>query len=239
MPAVGVAVADKVAACWVHSNEVAYSWFASMLELIGYDAAGPRLLEGGWFGVRFHTGGIGESRNVGVVQFLDQSDADWLWWVDTDMGFEADTLHRLHKTADKDERPVVGALCFSQNEVGSDGMNGHLTVARPVIMDWVKLPDGRKGFAGRQSYEPNSLVACQGVGSACVLVHRSVLERVREMAGDNWYSPIQVDGTWQSEDLSFCIRLGAAGVPVHVDTAVKTSHMKTQWVSDIHFAGES
>jgi hypothetical protein len=29
------------------------------------------------------------------------------------------------------------------------------------------------------------------------------------------------------EDLTFCLRLGAAGIPVHVATAVRAGHMKT------------
>jgi hypothetical protein len=34
------------------------------------------------------------------------------------------------------------------------------------------------------------------------------------------------------EDLSFCARLGACGIPVHVDTGVTTSHLKQLWVSE-------
>jgi hypothetical protein len=36
-----------------------------------------------------------------------------------------------------------------------------------------------------------------------------------------------------SEDLSFCWRLGERGIPLWIDSRVKTSHAKTIWVSEL------
>jgi cephalosporin hydroxylase len=73
-----------------------------------------------------------------------------------------------------------------------------------------------------------------------VVIHRSVLERMREAftAGEirpAWYDRLPNPSTQPSvlgEDLSFCVRAGALGFPVFVDTRVKTSHYKHQWVSE-------
>ena len=62
-----------------------------------------------------------------------ESDAEWLWMIDTDMGFKPDTVAHLLAVADPVERPVVGALAFSLREAGSDGYGGMVTFASPTI----------------------------------------------------------------------------------------------------------
>jgi hypothetical protein len=37
------------------------------------------------------SGALPDSRNNVVAYFLDHTDAEWLWCVDTDMGFRAET----------------------------------------------------------------------------------------------------------------------------------------------------
>jgi hypothetical protein len=55
--------------------------------------------------------------------------------------------------------------------------------------------------------------------------------------GPHWYSRLTNPTTGQllSEDLSFCARAVQADFPIHVDTSVKTTHMKTQWVSEADY----
>src|SRR5262245_58660550 len=57
---------------------------------------------------------IAHNRNFAARLFLDKTDHEWLWFVDTDMGFEPDSVHRLLEVADSVTAPVVGALCFAQ-----------------------------------------------------------------------------------------------------------------------------
>jgi hypothetical protein len=64
------------------------------------------------------------------------------------------------------------------------------------------------------------------------LIHRRALRKVRQEYGDEWFSiathPTGLNGKPRhfSEDMSFCVRLAAVGIPVHVDTRVKTAHEK-------------
>jgi hypothetical protein len=37
------------------------------------------------------------------------------------------------------------------------------------------------------------------------------------------------------EDLSFCMRAGSLGIPVHVHTGVKTTHLKQLWLSEADY----
>jgi hypothetical protein len=238
-PGPGYAAApDAVTVAYVHSNEVAYSWHHSMVEMIGFDMAGHgRIIRGGYIAMRCGATGLVEARNGTVREFLDTRDADWLLWVDTDMGFPADLCERLLEAADPQERPVVGALCFSQRETESDGMGGWRCLAAPTIFDWAVLPSGRQGFLIRWDYPRDTVVRCAGTGSAAVLVHRSVFERIAEGKPEGWahwydMAPNPTTGQLIGEDLSFCARAGALEIPVHVHTGVPTSHQKRLWLCE-------
>lgn len=226
--------ADAVVVAYVNHNDVAYSWHHSIIELLGYDLTRKgRIMQGGYISYRYGTDGLVDARNKAVLQFLTERDADWLFWVDTDMGFAADTVDRLVEAADPVTRPVVGALCFTQRETGADGLGGWRTAAAPTIYDWVHHDD-QQGFAIRWDYPADTLVQCAGTGSAAILVHRSVYARMFERYGKAWYDKAYNPSMKQetSEDLSFCMRALALGIPVHVHTGVRTSHQKTVWLSE-------
>lgn len=225
-------MADSVTVAYVHSHEVAHSWYASVLNVLLADLGNEgRLMAGGFVSVPYSTGGIAAARNDGVEAFLSKS-SDWLWWVDTDMGFAPDTVERLLASADASERPVMGALCYRWMEEGHDGLNGYQCRPSPTIYEWFEAGD-RAGFAVAEDFAVDKVVRCAGTGSACILVHRSVFERIAEAEGPEWYTPLRHPTMGVvGEDLSFCLRLGRHGIPLHVDTSVKTNHLKRLWVSD-------
>lgn len=232
-------MSDAVTVAYVHDVEVAYSWHASLVDMIGYDLGNhQRIFRGGYMGVRYGTGGIVEARNTVARRFLADDRADWLWWVDTDMGFAPDTIDRLLEAADPVERPVVGGLCFANREVSQDGFNGFRTSAVPTVYYYGER-DGKQGFQALAEIPDDTVLRCSATGSACLLVHRSAFQKVFDKYGDTWYQPIpnpsMGQGSTISEDLAFCIRLGACDVPVHVHTGVKTTHLKPVWLSHEHF----
>jgi GT2 family glycosyltransferase len=228
--------AGAVAVGYVYDgHDVTYSWHHSMIELIGYDLCHEaRVIRGGYVAMKCGTDGLADARNKAVRLFLKENLADWLFWVDTDMGFAADTVDRLMAAADPVERPIVGGLAFTWREDSSDGMGGWRTSPAPTIFDWRVLDDGQMGFVVRFNYPPDTLTPCAGTGAACVLIHRSVFERVKAEYGEHWYDRIPNTTTGQlvSEDLSLCLRAGALKIPVHVHTGVKTTHQKTLWVAE-------
>jgi GT2 family glycosyltransferase len=226
--------AGAVAVAYVHSDKVLYSWHHSLIQLLDHDLANKaRIWSGGWVAIRCGTDGLAQARNTAVRDFLRDSTAQWLWWVDTDMGFAPDTVDRLFDAADPAVRPIVGALCFANREVDNDGMGGRRALAAPVILHW-RTVDGEAGFDTRWDYPADTVVRCDGVGMACVLIHRSVFERVAEQFGPNWYSRTRNPSTNEmiSEDLSFCVRVNALDIPIHVHTGVKTTHAKRIWLAE-------
>ncbi len=226
---------NGVAVAYVYDQAVTYSWHHSMIEMIGYDLANScRIMQGGYIAMHYGTDGLVQARNLGVKTFLEERPAaDWLLWLDTDMGFAPDTVEQLLAAADPVARPVVGALCFAQREVGPDDMGGWQVQPQPVLFDRAQV-GSQSGFLPRLDYSRDTVTQVAGTGSACILIHRSAFERVQAQFGMSWYSriPNHELGEMTSEDLSFCMRLTACQIPIYVHTGVKTSHRKSIWVDE-------
>lgn len=192
------------------------------------------------------TDGLSRARNSIMAHWLDKTDAEWLFMIDTDMGFPADAVDRLIDAADVETRPVVGALCFGlKRESDPAAYGGYATRPFPTIYYWggVEHSDGthEPGFAVSPTYLPDTVLRVDGTGAACLLVHRSAAQTVREAADGKpeWFDHIRYkSGTVVSEDLSFCYRLGNAGIPVYVHTGVKTVHVKNVWVGEEYYLAD-
>ncbi len=215
-----------------------------LTELQLSDAYGPRRIVRpgcGYLRERAHAMGVAEARNA-ITRMALATPAQWLLWLDTDMGFPATVLDELRDAADPAERPVMGALCFSLRTDRTTPAPYHASryEIRPTMLRWAELPadpdSGRQaeaGFTPMMEYPRGAVVPVSATGAACLLVHRSALERVRDRYGERWFEPIThptagPGGTPRpfSEDISFCVRLQAVDVPVHVDTRVRTTHDK-------------
>ena len=222
--------AGDVLLAYLHPHDVAASFHRSLLDLISYDRThGQRL--GHSAAVKCQAGGIPEGRNMATTAVLKAEGLDWLFFLDADMGFAPNVLEQLLAVADPVERPIVGGLCFAQREQAEDGMGGWRCAPRPTIFDYVDLGEGRK-FTGVAHYPVNELVRCAGTGAACLLIHRSVIEKI----GVGWFDRIKgTDGSLLGEDISFCVRAAAAGFPIHVHTGIRTTHLKNLWLGEPDF----
>lgn len=217
------------------------SWCHSVAELIEWDRQkydpNPQF-DRSWLirdcKIGYYTGtdSLASSRNEVVRQFL-KTDAEWLLWLDDDMGFAPYILDQLLSVAHPVERPIMGALCFMQTRIGQDGMGGYRCTPEVTIFDWQERL-GQQALTARKTYPVNTVVKCEGTGSACILIHHSVFEKIKKEYGPFWYTRLTNDSTKAlvGEDLSFCIR---AGNNVHVYTGAKTSHLKQLWLSEEDF----
>lgn len=214
---------------FIHDGSVRATFFTRFTELVLFDLANNQRLfshDKFWLQGQYGSGGIVQGRNDIARAMCETSSAEWLLWIDTDMGFDPDLADRLIDAADPVERPVVGALCFAQKNDGGKPYGARWFRTQPTIYLWVDQGED-VGFTPRFDYERDAIVQCNATGSAAILIHRTVLERMRDELGADWYTPIKhKSGTVFSEDLSFCMRLMTMGVPVFVDTSVKTTHDK-------------
>lgn len=223
---------------YLHPHHVSHSWHESMMRLAAYDSGNDcRIVStAGPFMIRCDSGGLVEARNQAFTRWLDETPHEWLWFIDTDMGFAPDTVDRLLDAADAHLRPVVGALCFGLREVAYDGIGGRRVMPVPTLFDWIRNDEGHLGFTPRWRFAPDVVTQVAGTGAACLLVHRSVAEKLRAEYGDCWFDPTRYgDGQRVSEDLSFCWRLAKAEIPVFVHTGVRTNHHKQVWISDLDY----
>lgn len=220
--------ADRVCVGYLHPGEYAACFAESLLGLIVHDLSGAQRTAHahGKLASLTGAGGIVASRNKLAKVLCDDADADWLLMVDSDMGFDFDTLDRLLAAADPTERPVVGALCFARKRDGAASFGGLRFRATPTLYTYVD--DGESlGFLPMFDYPPDTLVPVAATGAACVLIHRGALLAMRARFGDTWFDTItHPGGTTFSEDLSFCLRAAAVDLPIHVHTGIKTTHDK-------------
>jgi GT2 family glycosyltransferase len=219
----------QVSVGFLHPGTVSTSFMYSLQDLLFYDAVTHQRITGnphGVMGKQCGAAGIVDGRNDTAQRFLDDTAADWLFQIDADMSFEANIVERLIETAHAHDRPVVGGLAFAHRKDGAASLYGTRFRCVPTIYGFHE-DDDSIGFVPMFDYPRNELVECAATGGACVLIHRSALETLRTKHGDVWFDTIRhPKGAHFSEDLSFCVRLNAAGIPVHVHTGIQTGHDK-------------
>lgn len=217
------------------------SFLLSFLPLLATDlGAEQRIWRGGYSIQGATSSGVVEGRNQVVREFLESS-AEWLWFVDSDMGFEPDALEQLMAVADPKERPIVGGLCFGYGPIGDRMGAGNSLIKRPfpTIFDLNEKEDDI-GFSPRWWYTPGAVQRCAATGAALLLIHRSVLEQIQAKWGDAWFDRMKhpkAKKLW-GEDTSFCMRANLLGIPVFVHAGVQSSHSKVIMVTQDVFMGE-
>lgn len=222
-----------------HRMEVAATFTSSLLKMFAHDAMNTGMIARGGGPVLFpaNTMNLPDIRNKLAAVMLDETHADWLLCIDADAGFAEDLAERLVQAADPVDRPILGALAFFAEKRESDDMSGFVWVPAPTIYDWGG-PKGQPGFFHRWDYPENTIVRCGATGAHALLIHRSVLEKLRA-DGDTWFSRVMLDPTQGvlGEDFSFCARAARAGFPIHVHTGVKTTHVVSVWMSEANYQG--
>jgi GT2 family glycosyltransferase len=166
---------------------------------------------------------ISEGRNLIVRRFLDECRAPWLLMTDTDMVFTPADVDRLVTAADPLRRPVLGALCYAQ-----DGTTGE---KQPTMYELVQEDGGGQvGFARYKIWPEDVCMPVSATGAAFLLMHRDALAAIGKASGDRaapWFRESVIGSALVGEDMTFCLRAGAAGIPVHVHTGVRVGHVKT------------
>ena len=176
---------------------------------------------------------LSRQRNELVSSWLDNTSAPWLLMVDTDHRVPVAAFDKMVAAAHAVSAPVISALCFAAYPARPGDL-----YPTPVPAIYKHADAGQ--YLAFNDYPRDRLVKIDAAGTGCLLMHRSALEKVREMRPEGM-SPrwcFFIDGPvgedWYSEDLSFMRRLEAAGVPIHVHTGAIMPHLKTYTLTDAH-----
>ena len=230
-------VNGRVSIGYLHPGDWSAAFGTSLMDLMMWDAThnGRVMHRFGHIALQTGAAGIAKGRSKIADQMVSHSDAEWLWYIDADMGFMPDTLDRLVDSADPDRRPIMGGLAFAQKQDGTGlaGLNARRYRCQPTIYTMYE-DDGKVGFVPRFDYERDTVQQTDATGAACLLVHRRAIEKMQERFGFGIFDHIVLpkgpedEGgrTEFFEDLSFCLRAQACDIPIHVDTSIKTTHDK-------------
>jgi len=202
------------------------AWAYNMIQLVQVrdDRLGPFVRIKG-------SGLLSKLRNRVVAGFLDNTKSDWLLMIDTDEQLSVQTFDKLIQAAHDKERPVVSGLVFA----AFDAHKNLYPKPVPAI-----FAESEAGFLPLYKYDKDSIFEIEACGTGCLLIHRSVLEKMREVAdpnqGDNWcwFWDGPINGEWISEDLLFSRRIRQLGFPIHVHTGAILPHQKSYWLSEEH-----
>lgn len=134
---------------------------------------------------------------------------DWLFMVDADHAFDADILHRMLNTMSRYSVDVLTGLYVTKSQPHT-----------PVIYIWDEAHGAYSPVAKWQTDE--RIFEIGGCGGGCLLVRRSVFERIYVELNEK---PFSVNGF--SEDLSFCARLRRLGIKVFCDPEIQSLHIAT------------
>lgn len=187
---------------YVHPGHVSHDFLGSVLEVL----AGQKhqmLLAGEQSGVL-----ISRARNHLTQMFLD-SDAEYLWFIDTDISFVPETLDRLIEA----DLPIVSALYYGKDKRGSAFPVGNIRSGNKFN----RVPAAR--LKGKKPAEVD------GVGMGCCLIKREVLESlgVRPL----WpFAEILYEGEPMGEDITFCVRAAERGYKSFILPTARVGHLK-------------
>ena len=218
---------DKIVLAWCDPGQVAGEFAHSLATLVAQ--RGDRLAA---VVRREGSGLLSKVRNEIVASFLDETKAEWLFMVDSDHHIALPAFDRLIAAVHDKAVPVVGGLYF-----GAYATPQQLYPAPIPVM--FRLADGEL-YTAVMEFPADSLIEVDAAGTGCLLVHRSVLERIRQSAttdqGPNycWFIDGPVQGVWRGEDLNFARRIKETGVPIHVHTGAVLPHLKRYWLTQDH-----
>jgi hypothetical protein len=233
---------DGVVVAWVRPAQLHGNFMECLLNLVYYDRDHHDRLGAGRGGLisQVSSANISGARNTVCLEFLTSHAAPWLLMLDTDMTFRPDIVEALLEYADPDKAPIVGGLCFSMDNDGK---------LFPTLYDIIGSTESPE-FVRYHEWKPEAMMQVFGTGAACLLIHRDALRAIRDYRDPDepdrigfsqafpWFQETDFYGRVMGEDITFCLRAGRAGLPVHVNTSVQLGHIKQFELNLEHYAGQ-
>lgn len=158
------------------------------------------------------------SRNS-LATMAIQMDADYVFWLDSDMVFQPDTLVKMMDTVQKHDIDMLTGLYFRRVPPYSPVLFDKLEMRTKTVLDWSEFKT-----------IPEDLFEVGGCGFGCVLVNTEVLISVQGKHG-NMFAPMGNNG----EDIAFCIRARDCGYKIICDPSIICGHVGYSVVDDQFF----
>jgi hypothetical protein len=151
---------------------------------------------------------VDTARNEVCRMFLDQYDGDYLLFLDADMRHPATIAHQLLR-----------------HQV--DLVTARYQMRKPPFHTVAMRKVGNGPHDYKSIAETSGLVRVDAAGAGALLIHRSVLEKVRAKVGDDWFRyQVGPNGLRTvSEDMWFFERCKALGIQAWADLDCVCTHV--------------
>jgi hypothetical protein len=171
--------------------------------------------------IRVQGNQIARQRQSLIDYWYDSMNTDWLMWVDSDIVMTMSSFQLLWDSAEKVSKPLVTGVYFVSQENEQSLME-----PTPALYMNTDSPYVTRAI---HPLPPNQLIEVDVAGFGFVLMHRSVVPKVREVAGE--FSVFgenqQPANKFISEDVSFFRKAKQAGIKIYAHTGAHLQHLKT------------
>jgi hypothetical protein len=165
---------------------------------------------------------IARQRQTVIDYWYDKTDYEWLLWVDSDVVISPEKFKLLWDNKDAEKRPIVTGVYFT-----TDNPEEPLMVPMPTVYNFVNDGDGGIAISRVHPLPENQLIKVEAAGMGFILMHRSIVSKVREVAPDGQIFMEMGRGTkFIGEDIFFFALCDKAEIPVHCHTGATAPHMK-------------
>lgn len=147
-----------------------------------------------------------------------KTEADYVFWLDSDMVFKPDTLVRMMETVREKKLDILTGLYFRRVPPFS-----------PVLFDRLDMIGQVCKFSEFDKI-PDDIFEVGGCGFGCVLMNTGVFLDVQSKYG-NMFCPIGNNG----EDVAFCWRARECGYKIYCDPSILCGHVGYSVVDNQYF----
>jgi len=165
---------------------------------------------------------IARQRQTVIDYWYEKSKSDWLLWVDSDVVISPETFKLLWDNKDAKERPLLSGVYFT-----TDNPEEPLMVPMPTVFSFTNKGDGTFGLARIHPLPKNKLIKVDATGFGFILMHRSIVEKVKAVSPDGqMFMEMGRGSKFIGEDIFFFMLCDRAEVPLYCHTGALAPHMK-------------
>lgn len=167
--------------------------------------------------VSFNVGSLVYSSRNELARRAVEMGADYIFWLDSDMVFEPDTLERMFTTLREQEGTydIITGVYFRR-----------VAPYSPVLYEGLKIDENGACTWKELTEIPDGVFEVEGCGFGCVLLPVDAILSVQAKFGTLFWP---IGGT--GEDLSFCWRVRECGYRIGCDPRIPLGHVGNQIIN--------
>jgi len=214
---------NKVAIGWIDSGSITSGFAAHISQILLHrsDMINSVLTASGTY--------LSANRNTMVKTFLNETDAEWLLSLDSDILLTVDSFDALLDSADVTKHQILAGKYYIPLDSGPELAVQQWHSDLEGTGDWIPYDDKR--------LDQPIIDNLHSVGAGYMLVHRKVFETILENSVNPmpWFRDYWMDfpyDSWISDDIHFFTEVHKYGFNVALCTKATSTHLKTTKLND-------